>query len=379
MRNQSRIEKFIEDNKEMAYKMLKELCLIPSPSFNEEKRAQYCVEKLNSMGMDAYIDSALNVVCPINCDNSNKIAVLCGHTDTVFPEKTPLLYEEKEGKIFCPSVGDDTAAVVALILIVKYIKENNLTPRNGLLIVCNSGEESVGDLKGTKQIFKDFSGRIEKFVSLDGDTDEIYSDSVGGYKFEITAKVQGGHALSNFGRKNAIEILAKIITQIYQISLPEKEGYVYSYNVGVIEGGTSVNAIAQEAKMQCEYRSNKLEYRAILKEKFDAIIDSVKADDVEISIKTLSDRPCANGVDMQAQEKLIAECSDIIEEVNGKAPKQISGSTDCNIPLSMGIPAVAIGVIDGGGAHTKEEWIYKESVLKGLKIALATAEKIGDM
>ncbi len=379
MKNQERIEEFIKNNEELAYKMLKELCLIPAPSFHEEKRAEYCVEKMRSFGLNAYVDTELNAVCPINCEHSDKITVLCGHTDTVFPELEPLPYKEKDGKIFCPGVGDDTAAVVALLLVAKYYAENKLIPKNGLLIVCNSGEESIGDLKGTKQIFKDFEGRIDRFVAFDSVIQHIYADCVGGYKFEITAKVPGGHALGDFGNKNAIAVLSQIVTEIYKITMPEIEGHIYSYNVGVIEGGTSVNAIAQEAKMQCEYRSNMIEYRKILEEKFNSIIDGVKADDVEISIRTLSDRPCANNVSKELQERLITSCEDIIKEVTNKPIKRVSGSTDCNIALSKGIPAVAIGVMNGQGEHTREEWLDKASIPVGLKVALGVAEMLGEI
>lgn len=379
MKNQERIEKFVKENENLAYELLKELCLIPAPSFHEEKRAEYCVEKFKEMGFDAYVDSAKNAVCPINCEGSNKITVLCGHTDTVFPDMTPLPYEEKDGKIYCPGVGDDTAAVVALLMIAKYFADNKLTPNKPLLIVCNSGEESVGDLKGTRQIMKDFEGRIERFISFDSTLEHIYADCVGGYKFEITAKVQGGHALGDFGRKNAIAVLSHIVEEIYKISIPKKEGYIYSYNVGVIEGGTSVNAIAQEARMQCEYRSNKADLRKALEDKFNAIIDSVRADDVEISIRTLSDRPCSVNVPKELQEKLLTDCETIIKEFTNAEVERKSGSTDCNIPLSLGIPAVAIGVMNGDDEHTREEWLIKDSIPVGLKVALAVAEKMAEI
>lgn len=378
VKNEKRIEKFIEENEELAYKLLKELCLIPSPTFHEEKKAEFCVEKLKNWGFDAYIDSAKNAVCPINCEGSDKITVLCGHTDTVFPDMTPLPYEERDGKIYCPGVGDDTAAVVALLMVAKYFSENKLTPKNGFLIVCNAAEESVGDLKGTKQIMKDFEGRVERFISFDSTLQHMYTECVGGYKFEITAKVQGGHAFGDFGRKNAIAVLGQIISQIYQIKMPEGD-YVYSYNVGVIEGGTSVNAIASIAKMQCEYRSNKMEYIELLKKKFDTIIENAKSDDVEISIRTLSDRPCLGIVDKTLHEELMTDCEDVIKEITNKPVERKMGSTDCNIPLSLGIPAVAIGVMEGAGEHTREEWLIKDSIPIGLKVALAVAEKMAEI
>ena len=379
MKNRERIEAFVRENGELAYAWLKELTLIPAPSWHEEKRAAWCVEKFKSFGYEnAYVDEALNAVCPLNCDGSDKLTVLCAHTDTVFPLETPLPYEEKDGKIFCPGVGDDTAGAISILLTAKYFAENKIVPENGLLLVCNAGEESVGDLKGTRCLLKAYANRVSRFLSVDSSLDGFHDTCVGGYKCEVTAKVQGGHAFGNFGRKNAIAVLAQIVTELYKIELPKEEGTVYSYNVGVIEGGKSVNAIAQEARMHCEYRSNKPACRKILEEKFNAILDSVRADDVEISVRTLSDRPCSQLTDFAAQNALVSTCAAIYQEVLQKPVRYSSASTDCNLPLSLGIPALAIGTVEMYEVHTTEEWIDKASFLIGLRAVLAVAEAMSE-
>lgn len=376
MKNIEHIESFVRENTALAYAWLKELTLIPSPSWHEEKRAAWCVKKFRSFGYaDAYVDEALNAVCPVHCEGSDALTVICAHIDTVFPEDTPLNYVEKDGKIFCPGVGDDTAGAISVLLIAKYFAENHLVPGDGALFVCNAGEESVGDLKGTRQIMKTYKGRIARFVSVDSSLKTMYDGCVGGFKGEVTVRAQGGHAFGDFGRKNPIAVLADIITKLYKIDFPKEEGTVHSYNVGVIRGGRSVNAIPQEASMQCEYRSNKPARLKCLEEKFGAILESVRTDDVEISVRTLSDRPCAD-IDPAAQEALAAACSAIYEEITGNAPARESGSTDCNIPLSLGIPAVAIGVINGEEEHTTGEWLEKASFVPGLCAVLTVAETL---
>ena len=148
---------YIQSNKELLLKTLKELCLIPAPSHHEERRAQYCRTWLERYGAEGvYIDEALNVVFPINCDGSREITVVVAHTDTVFPDVEPMPYQDDGEKIYCPGVGDNTASLTVLLLTAKYWIEKGIKPQKGILFVCNSCEEGLGNLKGTRQIFKDY-------------------------------------------------------------------------------------------------------------------------------------------------------------------------------------------------------------------------------
>lgn len=375
----TKIKKFIENNIPELLKVFKELCLIPAPSHHEEKRAEYCKNWLLNNGVDAYIDDALNVVCPINAEGSNELTVIVAHTDTVFPDMEPLPYREENGIAYCPGAGDDTASATVLMYVAKFFKENNIKPEKGMLFVLNSCEEGLGNLKGTRQIFKDFEGRIKQFVSYDGCTpNRIANACVGSHRYEVTVKTEGGHSYGKFGNKNAIHELSKIATKIYEIEVPKEEGSKTTYNVGTISGGTSVNTIAQEAKMLCEYRSTHATCLAVMKKYFEEIFESVRSDDVEVLVELVGNRPCSE-VSEELQEELAKKCEKVILEVTGE--KEVirgSSSTDCNIPMSIGIPGIAMSVYKGGGAHTREEWVdlsgFENGLERGIKIPLGLME-----
>ena len=363
------IKDFIDKNTDLLYKTLKELCLIPAPSHYEHDRAEYCKKWLEECGSKGvYIDDALNVVFPINCDDSNEITVFAAHTDTVFPDREPLPYHEEGTKVFCPGAADDTSGVVVLLLAAKFYIENNIVPKGGLMFVLNSCEEGLGNLKGIRQLFKDYDGRIASFITLDGDLDYVVDLSVGSHRYEVTVTTEGGHSFEAFGNTNAIVELSKIIAEIYKINVPAKPGTRTTYNVGVIEGGTSVNTIAQRAKMLCEYRSDDKECLEFMKGEFEKIFaEASKTATLEVSL--VGDRPCGD-VSRDKIEKLKEVVVPIIEESTGKEVIYSSGSTDCNIPHSLGISALCIGSNKHEGIHTREEWVDKESLKTGLEITL---------
>ena len=376
------VKEFTKQNIDEFYKTLKELCLIPAPSHHEEKRAEYCKNWLEANGAKGvYVDEALNVVFPINVDGSNELTVFEAHTDTVFPDMEPLPYREDDERIYCPAVGDDTESLTALLYTAKYYIENNIVPEKGVLFVCNSCEEGLGNLKGTRQIFKDYEGRISQFVTYDSSSlSKITTDCVGSHRYEVTVKTPGGHSFGKFGNKNALAELSKIVANMYEIQVPLKDGTKTTYNVGSIEGGTSINTIAQEAKMLCEYRSTEYEYLGIMKEKFAEIFEAARADDVEVIVNLLGDRPCSN-IDPKLQNKLVEKCAAVYKAYGTEEVLYDSGSTDCNIPLSLGVPAVALGTYNGFGAHTREEYVEKSSIEIGFErtialcLALTTEDK----
>ncbi len=369
------MENYISENMESVYSVLKELCAIPAPSHSEHKRAEYCKNWLEQNGAKGvYIDEALNVIYPLNCDNSDEITVFVAHTDTVFPDLEPMPYADDGEKIYCPGVGDDTASVSVLMHTAKYFIEKNIVPEKGVMFVCNSCEEGLGNLKGTRQLFKDFEGRIAQFISFDGSNMTTVADKcAGSHRYEVEVLTEGGHSYSKFGNANAINELAKMVTEIYKIDVPRREGERTTYNVGGISGGTSVNTIAQSAKMLCEYRSSHKVCLAIMQEKFEAIFENAKSDKVQVKVTKIGDRPCSN-IDDSEIERLRKIIEPIIEGVVKQAVVYRSSSTDCNIPLSLGIPAICVSVYNGGGAHTREEWIEKSSLIPGLEFAIKLVE-----
>lgn len=378
--NTTVLQNYIEENKELLYRTLQELCQIPAPSHYEQERAEYCKKWLTGYGAEGvYIDEALNVVFPMNCKESKEITVIAAHTDTVFPDREPFAYVDDGVTIRCPGVADDTASVVVLMLTAKYFMENNIVPGKGLLFVCNSCEEGLGNLKGTRQLFRDFEGRIAQFVSLDSNLTSACTSSVGSHRYEVEVLTEGGHSFGKFGNANAIAELSRIIAELYTIEVPRIGNSKTTYNVGSISGGTSVNTIAQSARMLCEYRSDNVECLAQMKARFEEIFEAARSEKVTVNVTLLGERPCDVDGIARLQEPLIEVCSRVIEGVNGTPLHVHSGSTDCNIPRSLGIPAIAVGVRDATGIHTREECMDKKSVLTGLEISLKLAEALSTM
>lgn len=361
---------YIEENSEEAYELLLTLGKIPAPSNHEEERAEFCKNWLTEQGAEGvYIDSALNVVYPIGCTDENPLVVFMAHTDVVFPDTEELPMVIEDGMIKAPGIGDDTANLCTLLMCAKYIAQNKIQPKEGgMLIVANSGEEGLGNLKGSRQIVKDFGSRISAFYSFDGYMDGILADAVGSRRYKVEVLTEGGHSFGKFGNRNAIAYLASLIDTLYTLKVPETKTKT-TYNVGIIQGGTSVNTIAQQAEMLYEFRSDSREDLEFMDRHFQAVIESYRAKMIEVRVTLVGERPCAGNVDEQMQEKLAKQASEIIYKHTGIKAVKGAGSTDCNIPLSQGIPSTCLGVIRGGLAHTRQEWVEIASLKDGYKIA----------
>ncbi len=375
------LREFIKNNEEELYALLRELCAIPAPSYKEDARAEFCRNWLLKNGANGvYIDRAKNVIFPYQCGAGNKITALAAHTDTVFPDETPLPYSEKDGKIYCAGVGDNTASVVILLLTAKFFIENKIETDGGVLFVCNSCEEGLGNLFGTRTFMAEYEGRIKQFLAFDTSSFfDLHDKCDGSHRYEVEVKTEGGHSFLAFGNRNAALSLAEIITELYKIEIPQKENTKTTLNVGIIEGGTSVNTIPESAKMLCEYRSNDVECLDYMKGQFSRVFQAANCDHTQVSVKLIGERPCEKGTSKEDLQTLVYKCQEIIEKVTGKKPETSPSSTDCNIPLSLGIPAVCIGVYNGGGMHTRDEWLYKNSLPTGLEIAIKTTIAISSL
>lgn len=365
---------FIEEHKENIFKTLKELCAIPAPSHFEHARAKYCKKWLEDAGAEGvYIDEALNVVYPVNCDGSDRITVFVAHTDTVFPDTEPMPYVDDGERIQCPGVGDDTASLVVLLYAAKYFTERGIDAPGGVLFVCNSCEEGLGNLKGTRRIMKDYEGRVAQFISFDAGKISAMADvCVGSHRYEVEVLTEGGHSYGAFGNKNAIAELSEIVNEIYSIEVPKVGNSKTTYNVGTISGGTSVNTIAQRAVMLCEYRSDNEDCLAEMKARFEMIFENAREREITVNVTPIGERPCMGKVDASKIERLAEIYTEIVNQTVGLKVIRGSSSTDCNIPLSIGIPSLCVGVFNGGGAHTRDEWIEKASLPVGLEVGIKT-------
>lgn len=362
----------MEQHQELAQVIHRELCVIPAPSHYEGLRAAYCAEKLKSFGFDnVFVDDAKNVICEIKSDKSERTVIFAAHTDVVFPDMAPFPLHEDGENIYCPGAGDDTVCVAQLMSVMKKIKDAGKEPVHNVVFVLNSCEEGLGNLKGIRAVMERYGDSVIAFFTFDGQYRAVVDRSVGSHRYKVTVRTKGGHSFNDFGNENAARVLAKGIGMIYAIPLPD--GGKTTYNVGLISGGTSVNTIVQEASMLCEYRSESSENLDYMEKEFQKVFAAMEEDAV-VEVELVGDRPGMKNVDSAAQKELTDLVAQIQAKYTGAEPVRKSGSTDCNIPHSMGIPAVCVGTYLGGGEHTRQEWVKKSSIPVGVAIVADIVE-----
>lgn len=369
------IQQYIKEQKTLLEQTLREMALIKAPTGHEKKRAEYCVEWLQAQGIEEVLsDECTNVIVPWNIQSGKNNCMFMAHLDTVFSEETELMIKEKNGKWCCPGIGDDTANAAILLLLIKYVHEKVKKRSCGVWFVFDVGEEGLGNLAGSRKLMESYGNRLRWVTSFDLYTHHIYTSSVGSYRYRIVVKTKGGHSYLDFGNKSAVAEMAALIHELYGYQ-PVGAGHT-TYNAGVISGGTSVNTIAQECSMLYEARSDEAEALVECENYLYETLKKRKTDDVQIECKKIGERPCMGVVDTEKIMRIAQKCSDLIEKVTGKRPAFGQASTDCNIPLAMGIPSLCIGLIEGAGAHTLEEWINPESLTKGFQIAVGVFETV---
>ena len=365
-----KIIKQMDEYKDETINLIEALCKIPSPSHHEQEKATFIkswLESKNAKG--AYIDEAYNVLYPFNCKDANEIIVFMAHIDTVFPDLSPLPFNKDDKYLYSPGVGDDTTCVAMLLMVVSLIIKENLSSKCGVLFAFNSCEEGLGNLKGIKQIMKQYGNKITKVISFDSQYDCVINDCVGSKRYEVVVKTKGGHSFRDFGELNAIALSSKLINQLYNINIPKALDSKTTYNVGIINGGTSINTIAQQASFLYEYRSTSVECLKTMDQIFNEEICKFKEENnVEVNINVLGVRPCKDNVDSLKLKELTEKVIKICEKHSNMKCLEYAGSTDCNIPMSQGIPSVAAGCYLGDGEHTREEKVLIDSIPIGLKI-----------
>lgn len=352
--------------------LIRDLCTIPAPSHHEQARAQFCRDWfVKNGGENVSIDDALNVICPWGDTGENELTVFMAHTDTVFPDLEAMPFSEDGERMYSPGVTDDTASLAVMMICARYVMRNFVPGSRGMLFVANSCEEGLGNLKGSRRIVEDYAGRIRELITLDGTKlHAIVTEAVGSHRYRVTVRTEGGHSFGDFGNANAIHCLSGMISALYTIRVPADGASKTTYNVGMISGGTSVNTIAQQAEMLYEYRSDRLSCLMQMENMFFGIVEKTRRSGIDVDVEKIGDRPCTGDVNPVAQRDLIRRASASVERVVGLPAVFSSGSTDANAALAAGIPAICISVCNGGGCHTREEWLDKSSLWDGCKLFL---------
>ena len=357
----------------------KRITEIPAPPFKEKLRAEYYRQRMQELGFkDASIDAEGNVIAlrKGSCGGRPRL-VVSAHLDTVFPEGTDVTVKEKDGAIIAPGIGDDSRGLAAMLSLVKAMNENQVATVGDIMFVGTVGEEELGNLRGVKALFRDHAD-IDGFISIDGlGITRVVVKATGSHRYEFTFKGPGGHSFAEFGLPSAIHAMGRAIAKISELQPPSDPKTTFT--VGTVSGGTSVNAIAAEARMAVDMRSNseqellKLEARLLELVK-EAMADENarwKSEKMTVEAKLIGDRP-AGGVAMdspvvQATERAVTAVT------KEPRPTFVGASTDSNIAMSLGIPAVTIGGGgEGGNWHSRNEWYKPVNAWYGPQNALLT-------
>ena len=361
------IKNYADETKEELIEIITKLCSIASFSHNELNRAKYIKDWFKQYNIEADIDEKYNVSVWINKSEVKDMVIFSAHIDTVFPD-TVGFEVVKDGNHLCaPGVGDDTTNVAEMMLIVRYLHQHNYTSDYSLLFVFNSCEEGLGNLEGSKYIVNQYASRLKEYYSLDLCYTSIINKAVGSTRYRIKIKTEGGHSYSAFGNTNAIAVASALINELYQYQVPTASHS--TYNVGIIEGGTSVNTIAQDVSFLFEYRSDSQKDLSMMMNDFDNTIKRYQ-EKYNIEVEVIGVRPSMGDVDETKLAKISKDVLDNIKEYTGLDVPIHSGSTDCNIALSLGIPAVCFGGYIGYGEHTRQEYVEIDSLYTGIQIAM---------
>ncbi len=368
-----------------------QLCRVPAPTFLEQERAEWIASQLKAVGWHVSLDRAGNVLATLHAAPQGSLVALTAHLDTVIaPRSRDDISIDREGDLRGPGVSDNGAGLAALLAIAKAIKA---TPDSAdvwdrLLLVANVGEEGEGDLSGMRHLCRqpEWIERIAAFLVIDGAaTDHITTHALGSRRFEVVFSGSGGHSWSDFGVANPVHALTRALSQfVDHRPVDPRATPRVSVNVGIIEGGASINAIPASARAKVDIRSES-------NEKIEQLIGALhqavtRAEEVEnaratgakvtAKIRDIGNRPAARLPD---DAPIVARVRAVDAHL-GIRSRLDCASTDANIPLSMGIPAVCIGAGgQGGGAHTAAEWFRPDGRDLGLKrILLALASLLSD-
>ncbi|MGN1344771.1 MAG: M20 family metallopeptidase [Traorella sp.] len=359
--------KYVENSQDECIELIERLCLIPSFSHHEEKKAEFIQQWFRNYGIDAQIDDKKNVLVFVNADLSTHLVIFAAHIDTVFPDETGFVCRKENGFLLAPGVGDDTANVAQLMLIARYLIHHASCPQ-GCLFVFNSCEEGLGNLEGSKFLLANYQNRIQEFYTFDLGYDRIICKAVGSLRYKVDVFCEGGHSYGNFGDLNAIALASEMITSLYQYEVPKRGKS--TYNVGLIEGGTSINTIAQKASFYFEYRSDDKQDLDEMIQYFERFIKEYQAKGYMIQIQLIGQRECGKPLDETKMNHILERASNIIQQFSHQKPLLCSGSTDCNASYALQIPGCCFGGYLGSGAHTREEKLEIQSLKIGMKILM---------
>ena len=355
------------------------ICAIPAPPFDERIRAGYLRERFSEIGFeDARIDEEGNCLALRRGRSPSPLLVVSAHLDTVFPEGTDVTVRRLGNKLLAPGISDDGCGLVALLAVAQALDAAQIVTEGSILFVGTVGEEGAGNLRGVRYLFgkSEWARRIDAFISFDGGgIDRITNGALGSRRYRVRLRGAGGHSWADFGMSNPIHALGRAISRLASYPAPKRPRT--TFNVGRIEGGSSVNAIPGEAVMEVDLRSASAQellrldafFRHAVREAVDDENATRRKDDLplELNLQLIGERPSGE----TRSDAPIVELAQEATRALGFTPRLDQASTDSNVPISLGLPAITLGAGGtSGSSHTIDEWYDPRDRESGLKRAL---------
>jgi len=352
---------------------------IPAPSFQEQKRAAAVKALLAAEGFPVHSDKIGNVIAEVRGSNEKECVLLAAHLDTVFPADTDVKVRQEGDRMLAPGISDNGTGLAGLLAIARALHAAKIQPQRTILLAANVGEEGEGNLRGMRALIDAYRTKLRAVIVLDGSgTDHVTTKALASRRLEVVITGPGGHSWSDFGMVNPINALVRASLRFINTKVPASPRT--TFNLGQVEGGTSVNSIPHEAKLKVDLRSENEEQlgrlesalrecvAAGVKDEMDNALDRSKGK-LEWKVDTIGSRP---GGDLAADSALLSALR-AADDYLGNQSRMERSSTDANIPLSLGIDALAIGAGgNGGGAHSLQEWYEPSGRELGLQRAVLT-------
>jgi acetylornithine deacetylase/succinyl-diaminopimelate desuccinylase-like protein len=354
------------------------ICEVPAPPFKEAARAAAYKRRFEALGLkNVRMDGVGNVLGERPGLGPRPHLVMAAHLDTVFPEGTPVTPRREGALLAGPGIGDDCRGLAVLLGVIRALDEAGTQTAGSITFVGNVGEEGLGDLRGAKALFNDtLKGTIDRFVSIDGTGSGITNEAVGSFRYRVTFKGPGGHSYGAFGLVNPVHALGRAIAAVADFQVPAEPKT--TFNVGRIGGGTSINSIAFEAWMEIDMRSADQASLVSVDARFHKALEAALASererwgrqDLTVNTELLGRRPGGR----TAPDSFIVRAARSVTTALGLEPRLGEGSTDSNVPMSLGIPAITVGGGGRGtGAHSLAEAFDTTDSHKGTQRAILLA------
>jgi acetylornithine deacetylase/succinyl-diaminopimelate desuccinylase-like protein len=377
-------QQFVDSDHDRLIREIIAITEVPAPPFKEAERARVFAQMMRDSGLtNVEIDPEGNVLGLRKGSGSGPLVAIAAHLDTVFPEGTEIQVRREGNRLLGPGVGDNSRSLAVLLAMIRALDSANVQTTGDILFVGDVGEEGPGDLRGMRYLFQKgrYKDRIRMFISVDGagSGSDIVTGALGSRRYRVVFRGPGGHSYGAFGLVNPSYAMAKAIDRVSKISVPSSPRT--TFNVGVIGGGTSVNSIPNEVWMDVDLRSESPQQLDKLAEEFIRQVRGAADDEnrtrsttqgkIDVEAKVIGERPSG----MTALDSSIVKLATAAANKFGLYPTYSVGSTDANIPISLGVPAITLDSGGTGGrAHALDEWINVEkgNSVRGINLVMLT-------